>query len=187
MRTWTVPNIITMGRIALIVVFGVLLVLELDGWAIAALAVAGISDFFDGYLARRWNQTTELGRILDPAADRTLTVVVVLGLALRGIIPWWLVGILLARDVIVGIALLIGKRKGNEAPQVTFVGKSATFGLFVALPLAFLAHGRWDAVHTIAILLAVAAAVLYWWSGAGYVKAATQGQKSGDSPTDADA
>ena len=64
MTPWTVPNIITMGRIVLIIVFGVLLVSGNDGWAIAALAVAGISDFLDGFLARRLNQRSELGRIL---------------------------------------------------------------------------------------------------------------------------
>jgi len=107
MQVWTIPNIITMARIVLIFIFGYLLVTEQDGWAITVLAIAGVSDFLDGYLARRWNQSTDLGRILDPAADRILTVVVVLGLAYRQIIPWWLVVILLARDVVVGVALLV--------------------------------------------------------------------------------
>src|SRR5664279_5288456 len=117
-----------MLRIVLIVAFAVLLARHVDGWAITALVAAGVSDFFDGFLARRWNQVTTLGRVLDPAADRLLTLAVVIGLGLRGIIPWWLVGVLLARDVVVGVALLIGRRRGVGTPRVTFVGKAATFG-----------------------------------------------------------
>jgi len=167
---WTVPNAISMLRIALIGVFGWTLVIGQDGWAIAALALAGISDFLDGYLARRWNQVTALGRILEPAADRMLTVVVVLGLGIRGIVPWIVVAVLLARDVVVGVALVIGRSRGIESPQVTFLGKAATAALYFFLPLAFLAFARWDAVHTLAIVGAWLAAVLYWLAGLGYVR-----------------
>ena len=176
MRVWTVPNVITMARIVLIVVFGFLLVAEKDGWAITVLALAGISDFLDGYLARRWNQSTELGRILDPAADRILTVVAVLGLAYREIIPWWLVAILLARDVVVGIALLVGRRRGIGAPQVTMTGKVATAVLYVTLPLAYLVYERSELIHTGAIVAAAVGALLYWISGIGYVRAALGAQ-----------
>lgn len=187
MRDWNIPNAITASRIALIVVFGFLLVTHRDGWAIAVLAFAGVTDFLDGYLARKWNQTTDLGRILDPAADRILTIVVVVGLALRDIVPWWLVAVLLARDVVVGLALLWGKSRGTAAPRVTLMGKVATFALYVALPLAYLAFDRWPAVHSVAIILAVAASVLYWASGLGYVRAVASQQGSGASPTDENA
>lgn len=166
---WTIPNAISTLRIVLIVVFVVLLASHQDGWAIAALAIAGISDFLDGYLARRWNQVTALGRILDPAADRLLTVAVVIGLALRGIVPWWLVIVLLLRDVVVGIALYWGKRRGVHTPEVTFIGKLATLLLYFALPIAYLCYDRWDAAYTIALVGALGAAVLYWWAGMGYV------------------
>jgi cardiolipin synthase len=169
---WTVPNVISMVRIVLIVVFSALLIAELDGWAIAALAAAGISDFLDGYLARRWNQVTALGRILDPTADRLLTIAVVLGLAIRGIVPWWLVAVLLARDLVVGVALLWARSRRIESPQVTLVGKWATGLLYVFLPLAYLADVAFTSVdwlHTIAIAGAAGAAVLYWIAGLGYV------------------
>lgn len=169
-RVWTVPNVISMVRIALIVVFAVLLARHEDGWAIVALVAAGVSDFFDGFLARRWNQVTTLGRVLDPAADRLLTLAVVIGLGLRTIIPWWLVAVLLARDVVVGIALLIGKRRGVGTPQVTFVGKSATFGLYWFLPLSYLAYGHSDAWHAVGIWGAAVSAAVYWYAGLGYVR-----------------
>lgn len=165
----TVPNAITFTRIALIVVFGVLLVSRHDGWAITALAVAGVSDFLDGYLARKLNQTSTLGRVLDPAADRLLTVVVVLGLAWRDIIPWWLLAVLLARDVVMGLALLWLRRRTKETPIVTFLGKAATFALYVFLPLSYLAYERWDVVHAIAIWGATAAAIAYWASAVQYL------------------
>jgi cardiolipin synthase len=187
MGPWTIPNLITLGRIGLILAFGVLLVMEHDALAITALAIAGVSDWLDGYLARRWNQQTELGRILDPAADRILTVVVVIGLAFREIIPWWLVAVLISRDVVVGIALLVGRKRGNGAPRVTFVGKLATALLYVFLPLAylaFIAFPGWPWLHAVAIIGATGSAFLYWWSGLSYVTEATRPAKSGTSPTD---
>jgi cardiolipin synthase len=169
-RVWTIPNIISMLRIVLIFAFAVLLARRADGWAIIALVAAGVSDFFDGFLARRWNQVTTLGRVLDPAADRLLTLAVVIGLGLRGIIPWWLVGVLLARDAVVGIALLIGRRSGVGTPQVTFVGKAATFGLYWFLPLSYLAYGHSDAWHAVGIWGSTASAAAYWYAGLGYVR-----------------
>ncbi len=169
-RVWTIPNIISMLRIVLIVAFAVLLARRADGWAIIALVAAGVSDFFDGFLARRWNQVTTLGRVLDPAADRLLTLAVVIGLGLRGIIPWWLVGLLLARDVVVGVALLIGRRRGVGTPQVTFIGKAATFGLYWFLPLSYLAYGHSDTWHAIGIWGGAASAAAYWCAGLGYVR-----------------
>ncbi|MCB2413806.1 CDP-alcohol phosphatidyltransferase family protein [Demequina sp. TTPB684] len=165
----TVPNAITVLRIVLIGVFVVLLVRHQDGWAITALAVAGVSDFVDGYLARRWGQTSELGRILDPAADRLLTVAVVLGLAWRDIIPWWLVAVLLARDAVMAIALLWLARLHRPTPVVTFLGKSATAALYVFLPLSYLAFDRWDGVHALAVWGAAGAAVAYWGSAVQYL------------------
>ncbi|MFW7415127.1 CDP-alcohol phosphatidyltransferase family protein [Demequina sp. SO4-18] len=167
---WTVPNVISMVRIALIGVFGWLLVAGHDLWAVAALAAAGVSDFLDGFLARRWSQVTALGRLLDPAADRLLTIVVVIALALRGAVPWWLVAILLARDAMVAIVVMVGHSHRVSSPQVTFTGKAATAALYVFLPLAFLAFERWDGVHVAAIVGACAAAGLYWISGIAYVR-----------------
>lgn len=167
---WTIPNAISALRIVLIVVFAVLLATHHDIWAIAVLSIAGISDFLDGYLARRWNQVTKLGRVLDPAADRILVVAVILGLAWRDIVPWWLVALLLSRDVVVGIALAVGKRRGVHTPQVTFVGKLATLLLYFILPIAYLCYDRWDGLYIASLIAAVGASVLYWWAGIGYVR-----------------
>ena len=147
-----------------------------DAWAIAALAVAGLSDFVDGHLARRLGQTSDLGRMLDPAADRLLTVAVVVGLAWRDIIPWWLVAVLLARDAVMVVALLWLARHRLAPPIVTFLGKSATAALYVFLPLSYLAFDRWEAVHAVALWGATGAAVAYWGSAVQYL---SQARRSG--------
>ena len=167
---WTIPNAISALRLVLIIAFALLLIKGHDAWAIGVLVVAGVSDFLDGYLARRWNQVTRIGQILDPAADRALTVAVVVGLAARSIIPWWLVAVFLARDLVVGVALLIAKRRGVGSPRVTRIGKVATFALYFFLPLAYLAHDRWDGIHTLAIWGAALTGVVYWIAGLGYVR-----------------
>lgn len=167
---WTVPNAISMTRIVLIGAFLFFLVADEDAWALVTLVAAGVSDFLDGYLARRWNQSTALGRLLDPTADRLLTVAVVVGLAVRGMIPWWLVAVLLMRDVVVALALWVGHRAHLAVPRVTRVGKWATFLLYIFLPLAYVAFDRWDTVHVIAIVGAAAAAAVYWYAGVGYVR-----------------
>ncbi|WP_159449644.1 CDP-alcohol phosphatidyltransferase family protein [Demequina sp. NBRC 110057] len=167
---WTVPNVISFVRILLIAVFGGLFIGEQDVAAIIVLACAGFSDFLDGFLARRWNQVTALGRLLDPAADRLLTLVVVLGLAIRDVIPWWLVIILMARDAMVGTALLYGRSRKIRSPHVTFVGKAATFCLYITLPLAYVGYEVATWLNVLAIVLSLGAAVLYWISGVGYVQ-----------------
>lgn len=167
---WTVPNVISFVRILLIAVFGGLFMAERDVAAIVVLACAGLSDFLDGFLARRWNQVTALGRLLDPGADRLLTLVVVIGMAVRGIIPWWLVVILMARDAMVAGALLYGRSRRVRSPHVTLVGKAATFCLYITLPLAYVGYAVASWLNTVAIVLSVGAAVLYWISGVGYVQ-----------------
>ncbi len=173
-RNATLPNVITIVRMALMVVFVVLLARHADAWAITALAVAGLSDFLDGYLARRLGQMSDLGRMLDPVADRLLTVAVVVGLAWRDIIPWWLVAVLLVRDAVLATALLWLVRRGLATPVVTFLGKSATAALYVSLPLAYLAFDRWDSVYTVALWGAAAGALAYWGSAVQYLAQARQ-------------
>lgn len=176
----TLPNLITVTRMALMVVFVVLLARHDDAWALTALAVAGATDFLDGYLARRLGQTSELGRMLDPAADRLLTIAVVVGLAWRDIVPWWLVAVLLVRDLVLAVALLRLARRKLPTPVVTFLGKSATAALYVFLPLSYLAFDRWDAVHSVALWGAAAAAVAYWGSAVQYL--AQAGRAGSDGP-----
>ncbi len=79
----------------------------------------------------------------------------------------------------VGAALLVGTRRGVATPQVTFVGKSATFGLYVFLPLSYLAYGHSDAWHAIGVWGAVASAAVYWWRGSATSSTSRAGPAGG--------
>jgi cardiolipin synthase len=172
-RIWTVPNVISLARLGLVPVFAWLVLARLDAWAVALLAVAGMSDWVDGALARRLGQFSNLGRLLDPAADRAFIIVTAVGLAWRGVVPWWFLGLLLAREVVMGVVLLVLRAKGRKAPQVVFIGKVATLGLMYAFPLLLLASlGGWAGrVAWIAgWAFAIWARGLYWAAAAVYVR-----------------
>jgi len=141
-RIWTIPNLISVARLLGVPVF-LWLVLGLrtatgDWWAVGLLIAAGISDWLDGKIARALNQQSRLGQMLDPAADRLYIAATVIALAVRAIIPWWLVAVLAARELLMGVVLAILRRHGWAALQVSFVGKTATLCLLYAFPLLFL-------------------------------------------------
>jgi cardiolipin synthase len=171
-RFLTVPNALSVVRL-----FGVPLFLWLvlgpedDGWALAVLAVAGITDWLDGKLARILNQTSRVGQLLDPAADRLYILAVVVGLALRDVIPLWLAVVLLLRDVLLALSLPLLRSRGYTALPVHFLGKAATACLLYAFPLLLLGDGT-DEVARVAQILGWAFAIwgagLYWWAGCLY-------------------
>jgi len=139
---WTLPNLLSMIRLAGVPVF-LWLVLgpEADGWALALLMVSGFTDFADGWLARKLNQTSVLGQVLDPVADRLYILAVVVGLALRDIIPWWLAVSLPLRDVLMLFLVPALRTRGYTSLPVHFLGKAATFNLLYAFPLLLLGDG----------------------------------------------
>jgi cardiolipin synthase len=139
--------------------------------AAALLGLAGISDWLDGKLARMLNQTSRLGQLLDPAADRLYIAVTIIALAVRGIIPWWLFAAIAAREVCVALALLV-LRTDYGSLQVSFVGKAATLCLMYAFPLLFLgAHGgnASEVVRIFGWAFAVWGVALYWWAALLYL------------------
>ena len=176
-RVLTIPNGISALRLAGVPLF-LWLVLgprsaTADYWAVGVLMAAGLSDWLDGKIARALNQTSRLGQLLDPAADRLYIVATIVALAVRGIIPWWLVAVLALREITVGVALAtLRRRAGFGALQVSFVGKGATACLLYAFPLLFLGdHPGWGG--TLARILGWAFAtwgtVLYWWAAMLYL------------------
>jgi cardiolipin synthase (CMP-forming) len=172
-RVWTVPNLLSMVRLAGVPMF-LWLVLgpQEDGWALVLLLLSGISDFLDGYFARRLNQYSQLGEILDPIADRLYILAVVVGLSLRDIVPWWVAVILPLRDALLWLLLLLLRaRRGYSALPVHLLGKAATFNLLYAFPLLLLGDGV-GTVATLAQVFGWAFAFwgigLYWWAGALY-------------------
>lgn len=177
-RVFNVPNILSMARLLGVPLFlWLILWPEFGGpnndlWALVVLAFSGISDYLDGKLARRWNQVSSLGRILDPAADRLYILSTLVGLTWREILPLWLTALLLARELMLLVMVWLLDRHGYAPPEVNFLGKAATFNLMYAFPLLLLSDGTgW--VASLAAILGWAFAgwgtALYWWAGILYV------------------
>lgn len=168
----TIPNVLSFLRLALVPVFLILLVEGQDALALVILAVSGITDFLDGFLARRLNQVSRLGQLLDPAADRLYIFAALLGLGWRELIPFWLVIVIIARDVMLVVLAVMLARHGSGALPVVKTGKAATAALFVGLPVLMLAA----AVPSIGFLalpiglaFSILGAVLYWAAGIIYI------------------
>lgn len=171
-RLLTVPNVLSLVRIALVPVF-LWLVLgpQLDVAALAVLVVSGITDYLDGKIARSLGQTSKLGAILDPVADRLYILAVVIGLGLRDIIPWWLAIILPLRDVFLFSLVPFLRTRGFSALPVHFLGKAATAGLLYAFPLLLLGDGTGvvaDLANVFGWAFTIWGVGLYWWAGILY-------------------
>ncbi|HME63525.1 MAG TPA: CDP-alcohol phosphatidyltransferase family protein [Streptosporangiaceae bacterium] len=176
-RVLTIPNALSAARLAGVPVF-LWLVLgprtaTADYWAVALLIVAGATDWLDGKIARAFNQGSRLGEVLDPAADRLYIAATIVALAVRDIIPWWLVAVLALRELVVGGALAVLKRRvGFGTLKVSLVGKTATLCLLYAFPLLFLGdHAGWGGTlaRVIGWAFAVWGTVLYWWAAMLYL------------------
>ncbi len=175
----TIPNAISVARLAGVPVF-LWLVLGVrsttgDWWAVGLLLAAGASDWLDGKIARAFNQQTPLGEVLDPAADRLYIVSTIIALAVRAIIGWWLVILLAARELVLGIALLVLRRAGYGPLKVSFAGKAATLNLLYAFPLLFLGshQGSYAVVARVfGWAFALWGSALYWWAAALYLEQA---------------
>ncbi len=177
-RVLTVPNAISMARLAGVPVFlWLVLVPQADWWAVGLLIAAGFSDWLDGKLARAWNQQSRLGQVLDPAADRLYIAATLIALAVRAIIPWWLVAVLVSRELVLGVTLLVLRRHSIGPLQVSFLGKAATLCLLYAFPLLFL--GSHDGTAALAARVtgwafAIWGSALYWWAAGLYLAQARQ-------------
>ncbi|MGX5695385.1 CDP-alcohol phosphatidyltransferase family protein [Agromyces soli] len=170
-RVWTVPNVLSMLRLALVPVFLVLLVRADYVAALVVLVVASLSDLADGYLARRLDQVTRLGQLLDPAADRLYIFAALIGLAAGGLVPWWIVVIIVARDVFLLVLGVVLASHGYGPLPVHQLGKVATFALFFGLPVIMLglAFPQVQPVsEPVGWAVTVWGAFLYWWAGAIY-------------------
>lgn len=171
-RVLTVPNVLSFARLALVPVFLVFVILGEDALALGVLVVSSITDFLDGYLARRLNQVSRLGQLLDPAADRLYIFAALIGLAWREVIPWWLVAAIVGRDVMLAVLGVILANHGFGPLPVHHLGKVATFCLFFALPLLMLGEA-FPLLAPISLPLgwafALWGAFLYWWAGIIYI------------------
>ena len=175
-RIWTVPNVLTMVRLLLIPLYWwVMMGQGNERLALVIFVVASLTDLLDGYIARRFNQITDFGKLFDPLADKVMVRSVLLSLCLKGILPWLSLAILLVKELlmIVGSYFLL---KHQLVVYAKPVGKIAQFVIVAALILSFF-HASFAAfpLHLIlmglGIILTLAALVFYFISGWRALKA----------------
>jgi cardiolipin synthase (CMP-forming) len=165
-RIFTIPNVLSLLRLAGVPVFlWLLLGPQADLIALLVLAFAGISDYLDGKIARALGQTSKLGVVLDPAADRLYILATLVAFVLRDIIPWWLVAIIVGRDLVLAPSVWLLRRRGIAPLNVSYLGKSATFCLLYAFPLLLIGAHDWP-VSDVARPLAWA---FVWWGTTFYL------------------
>jgi cardiolipin synthase (CMP-forming) len=171
-RVWTLPNVLSFLRLAGVpLVLWLILGPQADRLAVLVLALGGLTDWLDGYLARAWHQTSRIGQMLDPIADRLYILAVLIGLTLREIVPWWLAVIIVGRDVFVVVLVPILKTRGYSSLPVHFVGKVATFCLLYAFPLVLLGSDQQGWLQLAWVLgwaFAIWGTALYWYAGGIY-------------------
>jgi cardiolipin synthase (CMP-forming) len=170
-RVLTPPNVLSMLRLACVPLFLWLILTHQDNWALVVLTLSGVSDYLDGKIARHFHLVSHVGQLLDPLADRLYILSTLLGLAWREIIPWWLVAILVSREVFGTTLLMVVRHYGYRALPVHFIGKAATFDLLFAFPLILLGQGD-SMLAAVALPCGWAFAwwgtVLYWVAGVMY-------------------
>jgi cardiolipin synthase len=171
---WTIPNALSGLRLLGVPVFFWLIVgPESDGLALAILIVSSFTDWLDGYLARRLNQFSRLGELLDPLADRLYVVAALAALYIRDLLPIWVVALLILRDVLMSLLLLYLKRFAITGVPVNFVGKAATMNLLYALPLVLM--GSFSGVvgqlaHVFGWAFLIWGITMYWYAGVLYFR-----------------
>lgn len=177
-RVLTVPNALSLLRLLGVPVFLWLVIWEqADLVAFALLVAAGITDWLDGFIARKTGQTSRIGVLLDPLADRLYIAATIIGLAVRSIIPWWLVALLVLREVLLLALVPVLRRTGRVTLPVTLVGKAATFCLLWGFPCLLLGSQP-GPLGTFANACGWAFALwgtgLYWWAGIDYARRTLQ-------------
>lgn len=184
-RILTVPNALSLARLLILPWLYAVIVDERFLLGLVVGFVFGASDFVDGYVARRFDQVTRLGQLLDPFSDRLFIVVLAVALVVAGAMPLWLAIVIGARDLLLLVGGLVLMGRGVSAPPVTRPGKAATFGMMWSFPFMLVgAHlttsatgevamswsAPWGWVTMVGITLACIAAALYWYVGIGYAR-----------------
>ena len=180
---WTLPNVISFARLATVPFF---LWLWLAGSREVAVIVYGVgasTDFLDGFIARRTNSVSELGKLLDPLADRIFIVALAIALVAGGALPWYLAAAVIGRDVLILSLYPLVQKRGIPKIEVNFVGKTATAALLFGLTWLALSetdYGMADVGDDIGIAFIVLGAFLYWVAGAMYARIAIARVREGE-------
>ncbi len=172
-RIVTVPNLLSILRLLGIPLFLWLVLSEqANGWAAVVLILSALTDYLDGMVARRWNQISRVGQLLDPVADRLYVIAALVAFGIEGIVPWWLVALLFARDLVLLLTLPKLKRLGYVGLPVHFLGKAATACLLAAFPPLLLGASQTpltDGWNALGWGLLIWGTFLYWWAAVVYL------------------
>lgn len=172
-RPWTIPNFITLLRLACIPLFLYVLFGRDDrAWAAWLLGALGATDWVDGYLARRLDQVSELGKILDPTADRLMLLVGIFAIVVDGSVPVWIAVLVLTREALVAVLAVVLAAAGAARIDVSRAGKVSTFLVMWAFPAFLMSEstiGGAAAFGVLAWVCIVPGLPLHWYSAAGYV------------------
>jgi cardiolipin synthase len=171
-RILTIPNFLSLCRLAMVPVFLVFIVVGADFAALIVLVISSVTDYLDGTIARKFQQVTRLGQLLDPAADRLFIFAALVGLCVRDIIPLWLLVVIVGRDVMLLVLGVVLANHGYGPLPVHHLGKVATFALLFALPVLMLGlafHEINWITNPVGWAFALWGAFLYWWAGIVYL------------------
>ncbi|MDJ0954614.1 MAG: CDP-alcohol phosphatidyltransferase family protein [Acidimicrobiia bacterium] len=164
----TIPNLISLIRLALIPVFVWLLIGKDDPFAAGwLLGLIGATDWVDGYLARKLDQVSEVGKILDPLADRIAVAAAVIGGLISGYLPQWFAWALIVRETLVAIGALVIALRGHTSLEVRPMGKLATLLLYAAVAWFFVGT-EWEVMHWAAWIVGIPGLILYYVVGVQY-------------------
>ena len=184
-RGWrTVPNLISLIRLLCVPVF-VYLLLGADRPLAAGvlLAVLGATDWVDGWIARRYDQGSSIGKVLDPVADRILLIAAAVVLLIDGTVPWPVGVLVLAREAVISVAVVALAAAGARRIDVQWVGKAGTLALMFALPGFLLVSITSGAVRTVLLVVTwtftVGGLLLSYWAAVGYIPLARTALREG--------
>ena len=170
----TVPNFISLLRILSIPLIAYLVANRHLIISLVVMLISALSDGVDGIIARRFNQVSKLGQILDPVADRLLILCSILALSIASILPWWLLVLVGARDVLMGLLVLALAQHGYGPLPVHFAGKTGTAVLMLAIPALIFADVGTSAFfhffHLVALAAVIWGVALYWLAGLIYAR-----------------
>ena len=182
---WTIPNAISLARLACVPVFLWLLLGE-DRLIAAGIlfAVLGATDWVDGYIARHFDQGSEVGKILDPVADRVMLIAGAVGLLASGDVPVWVGVVVLAREAALSVVTLVLAAAGARRMDVQWVGKAGTLALMFALPLFLLVAGldpsaTRDVIEVVTWIFTIGGLALSYYAGALYIPMARTALREG--------
>jgi cardiolipin synthase len=171
----TIPNILSILRLVLVPVFLWLFISGRENIAVIVYAVGAATDFLDGFIARRWGQVSEFGKLVDPLADRVLIIALTIALVVRGTLWVWLAVVVVVRDVVILSLWPALEHRGVERIRVNWTGKTATACLFFGLTSLALSETSFPGASVgdeVGVAFTIAGAVLYWTSAAMYSRRA---------------